>query len=57
MEKCLAVANDASSSVDLEAFYAMQSITGYPGEIGLYDECSKVMCPAAVLAGLSSHLP
>lgn len=42
MDKCLAVANDASSALNLDAFYAMQSLTGYPGQIGDYDQCAKV---------------
>lgn len=43
MDKCLAVANDASSSINLDAFNAMQSLTGYPGQVGDYDECAKVI--------------
>eukprot|EP00752_Nemacystus_decipiens_P006535 g5886.t1 len=43
MDKCLAVANDASSALNLDAFYAMQSLTGYPGQIGDYDQCAKVV--------------
>lgn len=43
MYACLAVANDASSAINLDAFYAMQSLTGYPGQIGDYDECAKVV--------------
>lgn len=42
MAACLAVANDASSALNMDAFYAMQSLTGYPGQIGDYDECAKV---------------
>lgn len=42
MSACLAVANDASSALNLDAFYAMQPITGYPGQIGDYDQCAKV---------------
>lgn len=42
MDKCLAVANDASSALNLDAFHAMQSLTGYPGQIGDYDQCAKV---------------
>lgn len=48
MDECLAVANDASSALNLAAFYAMQKLTGYPGQIGDYDQCAKVrlMCAA-----------
>ncbi len=42
MHQCLAVANDASSALNLDAFDAMQSLTGYPGQIGDYDQCAKV---------------
>eukprot|EP00611_Tribonema_gayanum_P001510 TRINITY_DN1110_c1_g1_i2.p1 TRINITY_DN1110_c1_g1~~TRINITY_DN1110_c1_g1_i2.p1 ORF type:complete len:767 (-),score=284.50 TRINITY_DN1110_c1_g1_i2:1197-3497(-) len=38
----LAVANDASSNMHLDAFQALSTTVGYPGPIGDYGECSKV---------------
>ncbi|CBN77498.1 conserved unknown protein [Ectocarpus siliculosus] len=56
MDKCLAVANDASSALNLDAFYLMQPLMGYPGQIGDYDQCSKVaLFDPSIQAVMQTH--